>query len=175
MPLKLPALDPVAHLYGDTGTFTVTLIVSNKGCLDTLIQPKIEKILPPKPVFSFKLNCINPYSVKFTDASEGADSLSWDLGDGTIIADSLSITHIYAARGPKTITLTAFNFKTGCSFSMTNSFTGNIHQYIAGCKYRDMAIGRRKPRYNNNCGANTYLRFTRIKNLKTGDHRCKWL
>lgn len=124
MPMVLPAVNPAQHLYADTGLFTVTLIVYNKGCADTLVQPDIERIFPPKPVFTFKLNCINPYSVSFTDASIGADSLTWDFGDGTpIVSDSLTPTHIYATRGTKTVTLTAFNFTTGCSFAVPVSFT----------------------------------------------------
>jgi gliding motility-associated-like protein len=121
---KLPVTNPVTYFYGDTGIFMVTLIVYDKGCPDTLKQPDIVRIFPPKPIFSYQLNCINTYSVKFTDASLGADSISWDFGDGTPkVADLPAPTHIYTTRGPKTVTLTAFNFTSGCNYFNTASFT----------------------------------------------------
>ncbi|MGQ0828856.1 MAG: PKD domain-containing protein, partial [Bacteroidota bacterium] len=124
MPMLLPGTNPVTHLYADTGTYTVTLIVYNNGCADTLVQPDIVTILPPKPVFTFQLNCIDPYSVDFTDASIGADSIVWDFGDGSpLVSDSLAPTHVYATRGLKTVTLTAYNFTTNCFFTQPASFT----------------------------------------------------
>ncbi len=140
LPVKpLPGIDPVTHFYNDTGKYTVTLIVSDRGCTDTLIQKDIVRILPPKPIFTFQLNCINPYSVKFTDASIGADSIVWDFGDGTPkLSNVLAPTHIYTARGSKTVTLTAYNKKTGCSFFMTKTFIiaepiANYTATLTGC------------------------------------------
>lgn len=125
---------PVTNLFPDTGTFFVTQIAYSNGCADTLKIDDIVQILPPKPIFTFELNCINLYSVTFTDASLGADSLVWNFGDGSpLISDVLTPTHIFATRGTKVVTLTAYNFSTGCSSSVIQTFeiTEPIAQFTA--------------------------------------------
>ena len=118
------------HVYGDTGTFNVTLIALNNGCADTLVKAKLITVLPPKPVFSYTLSCTNYFTVFFTNASVAADSVTWDFGDGTTdFTNNNTPTHIYATRGAKVVTLTAFNRKTGCSFATTQTFA--IAQPIA--------------------------------------------
>jgi gliding motility-associated-like protein len=112
------------HIYGDTGVFTVSLIAANNGCSDTLTKPKLILVNPPKPDFAFKLSCTNYFTVMFTNKSAAADSVTWDFGDGTFdFTNNNTPTHIYATRGLKSVILTAFNKKTGCSFFMTQSFT----------------------------------------------------
>lgn len=114
---------PVTNLFPDTGTFYVTQIAFSNGCADTLKINNIVQILPPKPIFTFQLNCINLYSVTFTDASLGADSIVWNFGDGSpVLSDNLNPTHVYATRGTKLVTLTAYNFATGCSSSVIQTF-----------------------------------------------------
>ncbi len=118
---------PVNHLFPDTGTFYVEEIVYNHGCPDTLKIDNIVTIFPPIPRFTYVLNCVNKYSVSFTDASIGADSVVWDFGDGTPhLSDSLHPTHIYATIGIKIVTLTAYNFSTGCHSSFIQSFTISV-------------------------------------------------
>jgi gliding motility-associated-like protein len=112
------------YVYGDTGTFNVKLVVYNNGCADSITKPKIVTVYPPKPVFSFVLSCSSRYRVLFTDASVGADSLTWDFGDGTFdVANNKVPSHTYLTRGAKTVKLTAFNKKYGCSFSASKTFT----------------------------------------------------
>lgn len=111
------------YVYADTGTYQTYLVAYNNGCPDTSIIKNVV-ILPPKAVFTYSLNCTNYYTVQFLDASEGADSLFWDFGDGSM--DSSNTTnpvHTYPSRGPITVTLIAFNYATGCSNSITGSFT----------------------------------------------------
>jgi gliding motility-associated-like protein len=118
------SLQSPKHVYGDTGTFTVMLIAFNNGCADTLIKPKLITVLPPKPAFSFLLSCINYFTVQFTNTSVKADSITWDFGDGTFdFTNNNTPTHVYATRGSKIVVLTAFNTKTGCSFTASQSFT----------------------------------------------------
>jgi len=118
---KDTVMNPI-HLYGDTGTFTVKLVAYNNGCADSLTRPNIVTIYPPKPVFSYKVDCSSHFNVLFTDASIGADSLTWDFGDGTFdVSNNKTPAHTYLTRGPKTIVLTAFNRKYGCSYTASQS------------------------------------------------------
>jgi gliding motility-associated-like protein len=111
------------YVYGDTGTYSVKLVAYNNGCSDTSVIQKIV-VLPPKAVATYTLNCTNYYTVKFSSQSEGADSLFWDFGDGTMdSSNNISPTHTYTTRGPKTVTLIAYNYATGCNNSATLSFT----------------------------------------------------
>ena len=111
------------HTYGDTGTYSIVLIAYNNGCADTSILDTAV-ILPPKAQFTYMLSCTNYYTVQFTDASEGADSLFWDFGDGSQDSSNiLNPIHTYPSRGPITVTLTAFNYATGCNNVYTASFT----------------------------------------------------
>jgi gliding motility-associated-like protein len=113
-----------SHTYGDTGTFTVQLIAKMNGCADTLTKLNYIKVLPPIPKFTFVTNCAAYFSVTFTNTSVGADSVTWDFGDGTFdFSNNNSPTHVYLTRGIKSIKLTAFNKSTGCSFSSIQQLT----------------------------------------------------
>jgi gliding motility-associated-like protein len=118
------------HLYADTGTFTVNLIAKNNGCPDTITKLKIITVNPPIPSFTTKLSCTNYFTVAFLNTSIGADSVTWDFGDGTFdFSNTNNPTHTYATRGAETIKLTAFNHRTKCSFFSSSTIT--IAQPIA--------------------------------------------
>lgn len=118
------------HVYADTGTYQVKLVVYSNGCSDTSIIQKIV-VLPPKAAATYTLSCTNYFSVAFSSQSEGADSLYWDFGDGSMdSSNNTAPTHTYTTRGPKTVTVIAYNYATGCSNTATLAFT--IAQPIAG-------------------------------------------
>jgi len=77
--------DPT-HIYVDTGSFDVTLIViTAKGCSDTLTLPGFVKVGVP-PIVNFTtsdtVGC-QPFETKFYSASSNfADEWWWDFGDG---------------------------------------------------------------------------------------------
>ena len=111
------------YVYGDTGTYQVYLIAYNNGCADTSLLQNVV-ILPPKAIFTFTLSCTNYYTVQFTSTSDGADSLFWNFGDGSMDSSNIINTvHTYTATGPYTVSLTAYNYSTGCSNTVTASFT----------------------------------------------------
>ncbi len=111
-----------AHVFTDTGTFTIQLIAMFNGCPDTVKRINYIQVNPPIPKFTFTLSCVSNFTVQFTNTSIGADSVTWDFGDGTFDnTNNNSPTHIYLTRGTKTIILTAYNKVTGCSFSITHS------------------------------------------------------
>ena len=111
------------YTYADTGTYQTILVAFNNGCPDTSVVKNVI-ILPPKAKFVYLLSCTNYYTVQFTSTSDGADSLFWNFGDGAL--DSSNITnpvHIYPSRGTFTVTLTAYNYATGCSDLINTVFT----------------------------------------------------
>ncbi len=104
------------HVYQDTGYFTVTLIVWNNGCTDTLKFVDYVHISPPIAIFEALSDCAHPKQIEFIDHSIGADTWQWDFGDGTTSSLQNPGFHTYAITGSYDITLTVTNFKTGCSY-----------------------------------------------------------
>ncbi len=99
------------HLYGDTGIYTVSLVVSGPNGSDLLVKPDyitVTQFITP-PVASFfaaPLVGRPPLIVTFTDTSSGAiTSWLWDFGDD-ITSTLASPTHIYQLPGIYTVTLT---------------------------------------------------------------------
>ena len=116
--------NPVTNIFPDTGSFFVKQTVFNNGCDSSVQKDHIIKILPPKPIFSYQLNCSNYYSVDFFSSSLGADSIVWDFGDGSpLLSNTIQPTHVFAARGSIIVTLTAYNFAANCSSSISQLFT----------------------------------------------------
>ena len=110
------------YIFPDTGYYPIRLVSYFNGCTDTTTVDSV-LILAPKAQFTYTLSCTNYFTVAFTNTSEGADSLVWDFGDGTInSANVTSVTHTYSATGPITCNLTAFNHKANCSNSFPLSF-----------------------------------------------------
>ncbi len=103
------------HSYQDTGFFSVTLIVSNNGCNDTLTLTDYVYIKAPIGAFNIANDCNNKYTKTFIDASIAADTWMWDFGDGSTSTQQNPV-HTYAAVGTYTITQTTHNNSTGCDY-----------------------------------------------------------
>ena len=106
------------HIYEDTGLFTITLIVGNNRCFDTLAFQNYIHVKPPIAIFTVASTCTNKYFKIFTDKSIGADSWNWNFGDGTT-STLQNPTHTYSSVGTFTVTLTVFNLTTGCDYTKT--------------------------------------------------------
>jgi uncharacterized repeat protein (TIGR01451 family) len=116
----LVGLDPA--LFGETITNTAEYVSSNSGSGSAQAAFTIAE--SPVLLVSFTSNSpvVLGQPAIFTNATEGYGpiSYSWDFGDDTPIATDPNPTHIYAAAGVYTVTLTAENpFETG---SYTGSF-----------------------------------------------------
>ncbi|PSR04883.1 MAG: hypothetical protein BRD50_02570 [Bacteroidetes bacterium SW_11_45_7] len=104
------------HLYGDTGTYTVTLVVStNNGCTDTSIQ---DVVVNPEPDADFTtMDVCQGDTTFFMDSTSfkgDKDSLTyvWDFDDG----DSSMMqnpAHLYDTIGDYNVTLTVIS-DSGC-------------------------------------------------------------
>jgi gliding motility-associated-like protein len=105
------------HTYEDTGYFTVTLIVCNGGCCDSIKFVNYIHINPPIAAFDVDFNC-NTKTRNFTDKSIGADEWNWNFGDGTTSIQQ-SPSHTYADTGNYIITLLVRNYTTGCEYTKT--------------------------------------------------------
>ncbi len=127
------------HQYSDTGSYTVSLTVINQGCSSTLTKPLYILIVVPKADFGYSSACINPTNFAFTDSSQGADIWAWNFGDGSPVDSTKNPTHVFAAEGVYSVTLTVTNITTGCTdFKNVNLMVGTPHanfiaDTIAGC------------------------------------------
>lgn len=113
-----------SHTYETCGYYNIVLIESDGRCIDTLEQAfKIEgrEIIP-----SFNTsenNGCEPLNLAFTNASENADSLVWDFGDGTkLVSGTQRVWHTYTAPGDYTATLTLYG-DCGASTTTTKKIT----------------------------------------------------
>ena len=97
-----------AHIYGDTGHFTVKLTVSSNGCKTDLVLKDYVSILPPVALFRDSSSCTNPLSRKFFDRSIGATSWFWNFGDSTSSTERNPL-HTYTKAGSYVVTLTVKN------------------------------------------------------------------
>ena len=104
------------HIYPALGSYTVRLIVSNGGCIDTLDQNI--KAVDEQPNFMVSNDTIcrktsTLFTVTNTDLSNIA-SYTWDFGDGgTVTTTNSSISHVYNNAGNYTVLLTATDIN-GC-------------------------------------------------------------
>jgi gliding motility-associated-like protein len=107
----------------DTGWVQVILTVYSNGCADTARDSVY--ILGPIPRFTVEYDCDNRYTVLFEDTSVAAEWIVWDFGDGTprdsTNTDSLYHTYPIVPGQNYTATLTAYNFTTGCSYSISQT------------------------------------------------------
>lgn len=95
-------------------------IITEVAYLDTLrcIDPTAFFLALPNPVvFDFGSNSA---TVNFTALPQNADSLSWNLGDGTV-SDANSLSHAYGQPGVYQVRLIACN--TTCSPTRCDTFT----------------------------------------------------
>lgn len=124
----------------DTGYFDVQLIVTFRGCSDTLLVPNAVFVKAPIALFSPSqtvfCNPTLPLSVDFSDdAILGADTddveMIWTWGDGNsdvLVSPALftnpdqgSMSHTYTSFGTFEIQQLIHNYTTGCDDSITQT------------------------------------------------------
>ncbi len=97
--------NPVVE-YTTAGNYSAILTVSNVAGANTAIQTDYITI-SDTPTADFSTN-ISGNNVTFINASTGADSYSWDFGDGSV-SDLLNPAHTYIMDGTYTVELTVSN------------------------------------------------------------------
>lgn len=124
------------HIYGSTGKFTVTLVVSNFGCSDTLKKRTYINVRPPIARFDTAFNCNEPLTRDFIDKSTGPKTWQWNFGDG-VTSSAQNVSHSYAFPGTYSVNLTVTNG--GCKHTITKDVVvinekGNLVPAISeGC------------------------------------------
>lgn len=103
-----------AHVYADTGSYTVQLIVSGgSGCLDSIEHVVYVDSIPTAD-FSFLQACTNE-TTSFTDLSTiDPDVFFWTFGDGTN-SSLQNPTHTYLNSGTYNVSLTVTYSSNSCS------------------------------------------------------------
>ena len=101
------------HVYETPGNYTATLRVSDENGKSSKTQEIIVQKVKILPVADFNTSVTSgyaPLSVQFTDASQNAESRSWDLmRDGIADSGEVSPGYTYTAPGTYTATLTVSN------------------------------------------------------------------
>ncbi|MCX6209261.1 MAG: PKD domain-containing protein, partial [Bacteroidetes bacterium] len=108
-------LNSPTRIYTGSGTFTVTLTVSNtNGCTAT---SSATVTLLAKPTSSFNLSnynsCLNNRTISPVNTSTNASSYFWDFGDG-ILTNETNPVHTYVNAGTYVVTLISLNGN-GCT------------------------------------------------------------
>jgi len=101
------------HVYAAPGTYTVKLTASNPagGCSSTF--PVSIVVQPYNPHFQTYTSYVTngkcpPVLAQFQNSSYGYSSISWDFGDGSTAGNVSSPSHVYAAPGTYTVTLSLY-------------------------------------------------------------------
>ena len=112
--------DP-SHVYWDTGWFNVTLIVSNNGCMDTLVRENYIRVVGALAGIDYEIDCDSPLTVQFNDDSRfGPHTWFWDFGDGATSTLANPI-HTYAAFGSYDVTLVVNDTVSQCGDTVTTT------------------------------------------------------
>jgi gliding motility-associated-like protein len=111
---------------GSAGTFTYTIIgITATSCRDT-IAFSIQTVIAPVPSFTYTPASPCPgATVTFTNTSSGIIGTTtwlWDFGDASPTSNVMNPTHVYAANGPYTVSLTQTNVA-GCAVTTTQTIT----------------------------------------------------
>lgn len=97
--------NPVVE-YTSTGSYDVTLVVSNAAGADTISFTEYITV-NTTPLTDFSTS-VNQDLVEFTNNSTGGDSYFWDFGDGNSSTEE-NPDHVYDMDGTYTVTLTSEN------------------------------------------------------------------
>lgn len=109
-----------SHTYTATGNYTVTLIVTQGGCADTLVLTNYVHIHNIVADFTSNVTaaCVGT-AVNFTDMSSPLSvSRTWNFGDG-FTSGSANPTHVYNTAGTYTVSLLNATDPSGCTDSKT--------------------------------------------------------
>jgi len=112
------------HTFTNVGTNTVTLVITNGTCIDSISKTVV---IPPHPIAGFNLinNCLNAVS-NFTSTSTagaGIASQGWSFGDATT-GTGAAPSHTYTLAGTYQVKLVVTD-NNSCKDSITKPITIN--------------------------------------------------
>lgn len=109
--------DPV-HEFQDTGYMSISLIVFDLGCPDTMIIDSAVYINGPFVRYSPEVNCDTPNVYYFNPVVKGGTNFIWDFGDSIYDSVNLNVIHTYPpVVANYSTSLLVWDTVTGCTFS----------------------------------------------------------
>jgi gliding motility-associated-like protein len=106
--------------YTSPGTFIIKLVNRFSGCTDSISRPIFVKEAPPPDFTSDNTqSCKTPFTVHFTNLTQGANTYIWDFGDGANSTD-INPAHTYTDTGSYTVRLIATS-NNGCVDTMVRT------------------------------------------------------
>jgi len=107
------------HTYTSPGTYTVTMIISNGSCNDTVTHTIV---IVPGPTASFVITppqpCPPPAAITLTATTPPHSSVTWHYGDG-YSGTGLSVIHNFGDTGIYSISMVTLDSLTGCKSTIT--------------------------------------------------------
>lgn len=147
------------HLYGDTGSFIVTLIASDStGCSSFFSSPN-PIVIHPVPVVNATIPVTEgcePLTASFVNQSSGGDSYLWNFGNGDT-SSQLNATYTYTSAGIYSPTLVAYT-NMGCSDTISFPSAITVHEtpvsafapsVISGCNPLPVTFNNSSQQLNN--------------------------
>ncbi len=109
-----------SHVFNNSGTFDVSLIVENiYGCKDTLIQSGLVNVYGPSGEFTISDTIIcKGDTINFNSIVQNTSYYLWNFGNGVVSTDS-SISYVYSNDGLYYPTLIISN-SSGCQLVLSN-------------------------------------------------------
>ncbi|WNY23345.1 hypothetical protein MmiHf6_06520 [Methanimicrococcus hongohii] len=109
------------HTYNQTGTYTVSLTVSNEFGSDTKTEKSLVNVGVAPNVFFTANGTINSNQVAFTTHGDTTDSgtYKWDFGDGSTSSEK-NPTHTYKSTGVYNVTLNVTNSYGTSTYTLRN-------------------------------------------------------
>lgn len=128
------------HTFTAVGNYTVMYVAIDSSTCNIADTVFLSVQILTAEVFDATINippydpCTSlSYDVTMEFTGSGADSIHWNMGDGTIYINDTLFTHTYATSGTFIITMTAYDFTCGNvgSVSDTVSFSNSITTAVA--------------------------------------------
>lgn len=107
---------PFWSFSAQAGPQDISVTAMYNGCAtDTTITNALT-LLGPIGRFTHQCNCAVPSNVSFIANTSAVDSVVWDFGDGITLGTTTDMApiHTYANTGDYLVTLTSFNYSSGC-------------------------------------------------------------
>ncbi len=108
------------YTYADSGSYTVMYVaIDSSTCnIADTVYFNVDLNLEPELTAVFDLPTVEPctspdsllVTLTFTGDPNAADSIYWDLGDGTTFIDDTVVNHYYTSQGQYVITMEAWDF-----------------------------------------------------------------
>ena len=122
-------LPNVTYTYGDTGSYTVMYVAIDSNTCNVADTAYFNINLAPAEELSAQFtippynDCQDSLTINLQFTGTGADSLYWDMGDGTTYINDVMFSHPYTNPGDYIVTFEAYDFQ--CNH--TETFTDTVH------------------------------------------------